>query len=139
MALLPNSRPFGCSTLAFLFLSLKTFFPTSPSSREAGFLRLLGAPWDAQFAFLPIVYFFRFLPFGLGGIRCFRVTSICHPCLFCFSGCSPWESTQFLLKDFQADTFFAGCAALVLLLAVGPDVFHGQGCFPMLLQMGLFK
>ena len=82
MALVPNSRPFGCSTLAFLFVSLKTFFPTSPSSREPGFLRLLGAPWDAQFAFLPIDYFLRSLPYLLGGIRCFRVTSFFIPVCF---------------------------------------------------------
>ena len=48
--------------IGFLFLSLMTFFPTSPFSREAGFLRLLDAPWDAQLAFLPIDYFLRSLP-----------------------------------------------------------------------------
>ena len=47
--------------------------------------------------------------------------------LFCFGCSSPWESTQFAPKDFQADISFAGCAALVLLLAVDLDVFYGQG------------
>ena len=40
------------------------------------------------------------------------------------------RAPNLLLKDFQANTPFAGCAALVLLLAVGPDVFPWPRAFP---------
>ena len=92
---------------------------------------------------MPSLLFFQLITFSVPFHNRWEgfVVSGSHPFVIpvCFGCCSPWESTQLALKDFQADTPFAGCAALVLLLAVGPDVFHGQGCFPMLFQMGFVK
>ena len=88
--------------------------------------------------FLLIIFFvpfhIRWEGFVVSGSHLFVIPD-CFVLVVALLGRAP----NLLQKDFQADTSFAGCVALVLLLAVGPDVFHGQGCFPMLFQMGFVK
>ena len=134
------STLFMLHIVLFLFLSLKALSsPPLPFRGRRAFFWLLGSPWDAQFAFLPIDYFLRSLPYSLGGIRCFRVTSFCHPCLFCFGCCSPWESTQFALKRFSGRHLLCGVCGSCLAPSCWSGCFPWPRLFPQAASDGFFQ
>ena len=122
IALLPNSRPFGCSSLVFLFLRLKSFFPPLPFGGRRPFFgswTLLGMP---SLLFLHLISFS--VPFHnrWEGF----IVSGSHPFVIpvCFGSCSPWESTQLALLRFSGRHPLCGVCGSCLAPSCWP------GCFP---------
>ena len=122
MALLPNSRPFGCSTLAFCSLVWRLSSPPLPFRGRRPFF----GSWTLLE--MPSLFFFQLFPFSVPFHNRWEgfVVSGSHPFVIpvCFGCCSPWESTQLALKRFSGRHPLCGVCGSCL----APSCW--SGCFP---------